>query len=742
MKQILQNLKTGKMEVADLPCPQAGQGSVLIQTRASLISAGTERMLVEFSKANLIQKARQQPEKVRQVLDKIRTDGLVPTLEAVFRKLDEPLPLGYCNVGTVVQAQSSKLKAQSLKVGDRVVSNGPHAEVVCVPNNLCAKIPDGVTDEQAAFTVLGSIALQGMRLAAPTFGEKFMVFGMGLIGLLAVRLLQANGCEVLAVDLNAERLKLAEAFGAQTVNISAGGDPVAGAMAGTGGKGVDGVLITASARTDEIMHQAAEACRKRGRIVLVGVVGLNLRRSDFYEKEITFQVSCSYGPGRYDEKYEQDGQDYPIGYVRWTEQRNFEAVLGALEAGRLRVDEMITHRYPFEEAEKAYELIAEDKEPYIGIILDYDPQITQITQKGKKDKDKLAADERRLTQISENTIRVHQRVSAAESKVTIGLIGAGNFTGAVLLPALKKTGVRFQAIASSGGVTGTHLGKKFGFEFSTTDTETIFNDSDINTVFVTTRHNSHARFVMEALEAGKHVFVEKPLCMNRDELSKIETLYNSKFKIQNSKLPLLMVGYNRRFSPHTIKIKELLAGRAEPLCMNMTVNAGIIPQDHWIHDPEVGGGRIVGEGCHFIDLMVSLTGSMVQSVSACMAGEGFAVRTDKMSIVLGFADGSVGTVNYFANGSKSYPKEMLEVFSEGRVLRMENFRITLGYGFKGFKRFRTLRQDKGHNAEVAAFVERIAGGGEALIPFEQLANTTAASFAAVGSARERQTVIL
>lgn len=742
MKQILQNLKTGKMEVADLPCPQAGQGSVLIQTRASLISAGTERMLVEFSKANLIQKARQQPEKVRQVLDKIRTDGLVPTLEAVFRKLDEPLPLGYCNVGTVVQAQSSKLKAQSLKVGDRVVSNGPHAEVVCVPNNLCAKIPDGVTDEQAAFTVLGSIALQGMRLAAPTFGEKFMVFGMGLIGLLAVRLLQANGCEVLAVDLNAERLKLAEAFGAQTVNISAGGDPVAGAMAGTGGKGVDGVLITASARTDEIMHQAAEACRKRGRIVLVGVVGLNLRRSDFYEKEITFQVSCSYGPGRYDEKYEQDGQDYPIGYVRWTEQRNFEAVLGALEAGRLRVDEMITHRYPFEEAEKAYELIAEDKEPYIGIILDYDPQITQITQKGKKDKDKLAADERRLTQISENTIRVHQRVSAAESKVTIGLIGAGNFTGAVLLPALKKTGVRFQAIASSGGVTGTHLGKKFGFEFSTTDTETIFNDSDINTVFVTTRHNSHARFVMEALEAGKHVFVEKPLCMNRDELSKIETLYNSKFKIQNSKLPLLMVGYNRRFSPHTIKIKELLAGRAEPLCMNMTVNAGIIPQDHWIHDPEVGGGRIVGEGCHFIDLMVSLTGSMVQSVSACMAGEGFAVRTDKMSIVLGFADGSVGTVNYFANGSKSYPKEMLEVFSEGRVLRMENFRITLGYGFKGFKRFRTLRQDKGHNAEVAAFVERIAGGGEALIPFEQLANTTAASFAAVGSAREGRTIIL
>ncbi|MCD4754727.1 MAG: Gfo/Idh/MocA family oxidoreductase, partial [Deltaproteobacteria bacterium] len=370
------------------------------------------------------------------------------------------------------------------------------------------------------------------------------------------------------------------------------------------------------------------------------------------------------------------------------------------------------------------------------------PQITQITQKGKKDKDKLAADERRLTQISENTIRVHQRVSAAESKVTIGLIGAGNFTGAVLLPALKKTGVRFQAIASSGGVTGTHLGKKFGFEFSTTDTETIFNDSNINTVFVTTRHNSHARFVMEALTTGKNVFVEKPLCMNRDELSKIETLYNSKFKIQNSKLPLLMVGYNRRFSPHTIKIKELLAGRAEPLCMNMTVNAGIIPQDHWIHDPEVGGGRIVGEGCHFIDLMVSLTGSMVQSVSACMAGEGFAVRTDKMSIVLGFADGSVGTVNYFANGSKSYPKEMLEVFSEGRVLRMENFRITLGYGFKGFKRFRTLRQDKGHNAEVAAFVERIAGGGEALIPFEQLANTTAASFAAVRSAREGRTIIL
>jgi predicted dehydrogenase/NADPH:quinone reductase-like Zn-dependent oxidoreductase len=697
------------MELAEVPCPRAGRGQVLIQTRASLISAGTERMLVEFSQANLIQKARQQPDKVKQVLDKIKTDGLMPTLEAVFRKLDEPLPLGYCNAGVVVEAGPG---VHDLAPGDRVISNGPHAELVCVPRNLCAKVPEGVSDEEAAFTVLASIALQGVRLAQPTLGERVVVFGVGLIGLLTVQLLRASGCEVLAVDMNAERLGLAETFGAKAVNAGAGADPVAAAEAWTSGAGVDAVLITASAKTDEIMHQAAQCCRKRGRIVLVGVVGLNLRRDDFYKKELTFQVSCSYGPGRYDEKYEQAGQDYPAGYVRWTEGRNFEAVLGAMASGQLRVGGLITHRFPLGEAVSAYGKIQTDPR-CLGVVLEYPKEVERSV-----------------------AVTVTQRASKAAGQAVLGVIGAGGFANAVLLPALAKTSARLAYVADLNGAAAKHAAKKFGAEQAVTDYNLVLNDPRVDAVFVLVGHNIHARFVCEALEAGKHVFVEKPLAMNAEELARVAEAVG--------KTPdrLLMLGFNRRFSPHTVKMKGLLAGRSEPLCMSMTVNAGIIPPDHWTQDPERGGGRIIGEGCHFIDLLAHVAGSPVTTVSAVMVGEGPAVRGDKTAIVLGFADGSVGTVNYFSNGSKSYPKEMLEVFSDGRVLRMENFRQTLGYGFKGFKKFKTSRQDKGHGAEVAAFVEAVAKGGAPLIPFGELSNITLASFAAVESARTTKTVAL
>jgi predicted dehydrogenase/NADPH:quinone reductase-like Zn-dependent oxidoreductase len=697
------------MQLAEVPCPQVGRGQVLIQTRASLISAGTEKMLVEFSKANLIQKARQQPDKVKQVLDKIKTDGLMPTLEAVFRKLDEPLPLGYCNAGVVLEVGAG---VTDLQPGDRVISNGNHAEIVCVPRNLVAKVPENVPDEHAAFTVLAAIALQGIRLVGPTLGEKVVVFGMGLIGLLTVQLLRASGCEVLAVDLNSRRLELAERFGAKIVDFSKGADPISAARGFTGEQGVDAAIITASAKTDEIVHQAAESCRKRGRIVLVGVVGLNLRRSDFYQKELTFQVSCSYGPGRYDESYEQGGRDYPQGYVRWTEGRNFEAVLSAMAGGGLDVSTLVTHRLKFDDALRAYETIEKDPAA-LGVVLQYGANVDRSS-----------------------VVTVSQRACEAGGKAVVGVIGAGNFSKGILLPALAKTNARIAYIADLNGAAAKHAAVKFSAEKAVSDYRQILDDKEVDAVFVVTSHNTHARFICEALEAGKHVFVEKPLAMNEEQVEQVQST------VAKHPSSMIMVGFNRRFSPHTVKMKELLAGRSGPLCMNMTVNAGEIPADHWTQDPERGGGRIVGEGCHFIDLLSFLAGSPVKSVSAAMVGQGPAIRDDKTSICLEFADGSVGTVNYFANGAKSYPKEMLEVFSDGRVLRLENFRVTHGFGFKGFKKFKTARQDKGHGAELAAFIRRIEQGGEPLIPFDQLKNVTLASFAAVKSARERTVALL
>lgn len=709
MKQIIQNLRSGETSIAEVPAPENALRCVSIQTRRSLISAGTEKMLVEFGQASLLGKARAQPEKVKQVLDKIRTDGLMPTLETVFSRLDEPLPLGYCNAGVVLETGPG---VKGLLPGDRVVSNGPHAEVVAVPELLCAKIPDNVPDEQAAFTVLASIGLQGVRLAQPTLGETVVVYGLGLIGLVTVQLLQASGCNVIGIDINEQRLKLAESFGARTINGAAGGDPVSAVNAWTSARGADAVLITASAKTDDIVHQAAAMCRKRGRIVLVGVVGLHLRRSDFYDKELTFQVSCSYGPGRYDDKYEQAGQDYPLGYVRWTEQRNFEAILDMLASGRLDVAPLITHRFPLDEAPAAYQTVQTDRSA-LGVILEY-PQEVKLARA-----------------ITLPTTRTAQAGQAA-----VGLIGAGNFAKITLCPALSKTGARLVAVADLQGHAAQHLATKFGFEQAVTDYQLILQDAHVDAVLIAVGHNLHAKFVCETLAAGKHAFVEKPLAMSVDELRQVVA------GVQKTPGKHVMVGFNRRFSPHMVKIKQLLGGRGEPLAMTFTANAGFIPPEVWVHDPVRGGGRIVGEACHFIDLMVFLSGSKVRSVAAHWMGRGVATREDKMAISLGFEDGSVGTVNYFANGSKAYPKETLEVFSDQRVIRMDNFRRTVGYGFKGFSQFKTRRQDKGHAAEFAAFVERVRSGGEPLIPLDELVNVTLASFAAMTAAREGRTVQL
>ena len=695
MKQILQSLKTGATEVAEVPCPTARRGQLLIRTSRTLVSVGTERMLVEFGKAGWIEKARQQPDKVRMVLDKIKTDGLMPTLEAVFNKLDQPLPLGYCNVGSVMQAGGG---VSGFEVGDRVVSNGKHAEAVCVPINLCAKVPPQVSDEEAAFTVLGAIALQGIRLVQPTLGETVVVTGLGLIGLVTVQLLRAHGCRVLGLDFDPAKLELAKQFGAEVVNLGAGADPVAAAQAFSRGRGVDAVIVTASTKSNEPMHQAALMCRKRGRIVLVGVTGLELSRADFFEKELTFQVSCSYGPGRYDPSYEEKGNDYPVGFVRWTEQRNFEAVLDMMADGRLNVKPLISHRFSVTEAEQAYELVG-GSAPSLGILLEYP----------------TAAEKPEAT-LRQSTVKLPAAPGApTKGAASIAFVGSGNYATAVLIPAFKDAGARLKVVASSGGVTGVHAGRKFGFESTTTDTDGVFTDPDVQAIVLSTRHDTHADMACKALRAGKHVFVEKPLALKHEELGQIEQAIAE--GTRNGRAPMVMVGFNRRFATQVQRVKSLLKGVTGPKSFIMTVNAGAIPAEHWTQDREVGGGRIVGEACHFIDLLRFLAGSAITGHRVSVMD----TRTrDTVSIELSFADGSIGTVHYFANGCKAFPKERLEVFAAGRVLQLDNFRKLTGFAWPGFTKMNLWKQDKGQKACAAAFVQAVAAGGASPIPFEEL----------------------
>lgn len=705
MKQILQSLKTGATEVAEIPCPAVKEGQLLIRSIRTLVSVGTERMLVDFGKANLIDKARQQPDKVRMVLDKIKTDGLMPTMEAVFNKLEQPISLGYCNVGVAMEVGAG---VAGFAVGDRVASNGKHAEVVSVPTNLCAKIPDTVSNDEAAFTVIGAIGLQGIRLAQPTLGEAVVVTGLGLIGLVTVQLLRAHGCRVLGIDFDSGKLALARQFGAEVVNLSAGEDPVTVADAFSRGRGVDAVIITASTKSSEPVHQAALMCRKRGRIVLVGVTGLELSRDDFFKKELTFQVSCSYGPGRYDSQYEEKGQDYPVGYVRWTQQRNFEAVLDMMADRRLDVKPLISHRFNINEAEQAYALVS-GVGVSLGILLQYPTEVQKPEATLRQSTVELA------TSTQSPLLRDGRR-----SPPVVAFIGSGNYATAILIPAFKKSGARLKTVASSGGVSGVHAGRKFGFEATTTDTGGIFSDSEINTVVITTRHNSHARFVLQALEAGKHVFVEKPLCLTQTELGEIETAYTQ--LSEQGKAPLVMVGFNRRFAPHVQKMKGLLASVKEPKVFVMTVNAGAIPQEHWTQDQTVGGGRIVGEACHFIDLLRFLTDSPIDGFQAISIGkaQSIGLAEDKASIMLRFRDGSIGTIHYLANGHKSFPKERLEVFSGGRILQLDNYRKLTGFGWPGFRTMNLWRQDKGQKGCAVAFVQAVEQEKASPISFQEI----------------------
>ncbi len=721
MRQVLQELGSGRTLLQEVPAPGIPRRGLQIATRRSLISAGTERMLVEFGRAGWLEKARQQPDKVWQVLDKARTDGVAATLAAVRSKLDQSIPLGYCNAGVVIGTD-----APGFRIGERVVSNGPHAEVVAVPANLCARIPDGVSDDAAAFTVLGAIGLQGVRLAAPTLGESFVVTGLGLIGLITVQLLRANGCRVLGIDPDPTKTALARRFGASTVQLDSGEDPIAAAELFTRGGGVDGVLITAATDSDEPVAQAARMCRKRGRIVLVGVAGLQLNRADFYEKELSFQVSCSYGPGRYDPDYEQRGHDYPRGFVRWTEQRNFEAVLDLMASGTLDVGPLVTHRFELQEADRAYDLLANGKQ-YLGIVLEYPEPRAEV-----------AANTIALTTVVAQAVAPEQRMPGGEpssgAEPVLAVVGSGNYAARVLVPAFARTGARLLGIASSGGVTAVHVGQKSGFAEATTDAAALIADSRTNTVVIATRHDSHAGYVVQALRAGKNVFVEKPLAIDAEGVAEIEAVWQG---IPAAKRPLLMVGFNRRFAPHVLRMKSLLESAPGPKCFIVTVNAGAIPARHWTQEADIGGGRLIGEGCHFIDLMRFLAGSPIRrSELAVIAGAGAgAVADDKVSATLTFADGSIGTLHYFANGHASFPKERVEVFCAGRVLQLDNFRSLRGYGWSGFSRMRLFRQDKGQLACAAAFISAIRAGLAAPIPFDELIEVARATISLGQAAR-------
>lgn len=718
MQQIICNLKTGSIKLEDVPTPSVEMGHVLIETRRTLVSQGTEKMLVEFGKASLFQKARSQPAKVRQVLGKIRTEGLMSTVEAVFRKLDEPLPLGYCNAGVVIGLGSGVV---GFKLGDRVASNGPHAEVVSVPQNLVARIPDNVSDEAAAFTVIGAIGLQGIRLAKPELGETFVVIGLGLIGQITAQLLQANGCRVIGFDFDLAKVKIAQNFGIAGMASGDAQDAVQEVMRLTKGVGCDGVIITASTKSNQVIAQAAQMSRKRGRIILVGVIGLDINRADFYEKEVTFQVSCSYGPGRYDDNYEDKALDYPLAFVRWTENRNFGAVLDAMGRGALMVEPLITRRTPLVDFGDIYNNM--DVAGLASLL--------------------VFGSESRPALIPSDSISgsraVHVR-PVASSTVKLGdwnfmptdgpiaIVGAGNFTKMTALPAISATKARIKVIVSATGVNGTALARKYNIPYSSTDYPMILADNELKGVIITTRHNLHSAQTIAALKAGKCVLVEKPLCLNAVELREIESAVEAvKGKAWVS------VGFNRRFSPHAEQMRKLLSTSSTPVSIIATMNAGVVPLNHWVHDPEVGGGRLLGEACHLIDLAIFLAASLIEAVSASEIGG----SSDCASILLRHVNGSTSVVNYLANGNRDLSKERVEVHSDSRSLLLDNFRELRGFGFRSFTSLKT-KQDKGHGRQFALFDERVKTNGAPLIPWVEIANSARATLAVPLAIAERR----
>jgi predicted dehydrogenase len=704
MKQLLQNMRDGKTVVIEVPIPTPRPGQALVRVVASLVSAGTERMVVEFAEKSLVGKARSRPDLVRQVLDKARREGLLTTVQAAFNRLDQPMALGYSSAGTIVALGEGM---EGFKVGHRVACAGGgyavHAEYNLVPRNLLTPLPDTVDFESAAFTTLGAIALHGFRLAEPQVGERVAVIGLGLLGLLTVQIATAAGCRVIGIDIDPQRVALAKRLGPEAVTRDRAEESV---RAFTANCGADVVLICADTPSNDPVELAGVIARDRARVVATGAVGLTIPRKIYYEKELSFTNSRSYGPGRYDPSYEENGHDYPLGYVRWTESRNFQTVVELMESGKLDVQPLITHRFPIEKAAEAYSIIAgKKKAPFLGVLLTYPVGTSAGSQ----------------------VVRFNVQTSKRDNVVTLGVLGAGLFANATLLPALKKVGsIELVGIASAGGLHAQHSGQKFGFAYATSSDDEILNDPAINTVAILTRHDTHANLVVKALQAGKHVFVEKPLAITSEQLDAIVGATHES--------PLLTVGFNRRFAPLAVELSNFLADRTEPLHTHYRINAGYIPLNHWTQDPEIGGGRIIGEGCHFVDFLTFLVGAAPVSVSALALPDNGKYRQDNVSMTFTFPDGSVGVVDYLASGDKSFPKERLEVFCGGRVAVLDDFR-SLEMVHDGRRKVTKKAQDKGWYGEWVAFTKAIREGGGPPIPYEQLVGVTRATFAAMESLR-------
>lgn len=713
MKQILQSFKTGEMWLAEVPAPLCRAKGVVVKTAASFVSAGTERMLAEFAKKGLVGKALQMPDQVKKVIRKMKTEGVFATLEKVQAKLDQPIPLGYSSAGVVVETGRD---SGDLKVGDRVACGGAgfanHAEFNYVPKNLVVKIPEGVSFKDASCATVGSIALQGVRQCEVHLGESVAVIGLGLMGILAVQMLKASGCRVIGFDPNAARCALACELGCD----KAVSDNLVGeAMAFSDGHGVDAVLITAATHSDEPVTVAAEISKKKGRVVATGLVGMNLPRDQYYKKEIDFRLSCSYGPGRYDPVYEEQGVDYPFGYVRWTEQRNMAAFLQLVAEGKVTPSRLVTHRFAFDDALDAYQvLLGIRKEPYLGIVLGYGEDVCAKSESAKE----------------EISRRVDFRATPREGKVGVSFIGAGNFAKAVLLPTLKKVqGASLRVVSTATGMSAADTAKKHGFAAAATDQGEALKDVETDLVFVTTRHDMHAAQVKAALEAGKYVFTEKPLAITEEQFATIPASDK------------IMVGFNRRFSPHAKLVKDYFAKRTLPLVMHYRVNAGAIPRDVWIQDPEVGGGRMVGEGCHFIDFMQYVCGAPIVKVQAMCIQTANAAETpeDSVSVNLQFADGSVGTLEYVALGDTTLPKEVCEIHGEGSTAVMDNFCKTVCSGRLGRRKLKG-RQQKGFAEELAATVQAVQTGEKMPISWEEVANVTKTTFAVLRALKTGGTI--
>ena len=709
MKQVIQDLRTHELKVAEVPPPVAQKGRVLVRTAASLISAGTERMTVEMGQRSLLGKARERPDLVKQVIEKAQTEGVLNTLKAVRAKLDSVTALGYSASGTVIGVGDD---VTEFRVGDRVACAGAgyasHAEVLSVPKNLCVRLPENVDFESGAFGTLGAIALQGLRLASPTLGEACVVIGLGLVGQLTVQLLKANGCRVFGIDLDEQKIELSKQLGADD-GCAPDDDAQRRVFAWSRGRGADAILITAATSSNQPVELAGEISRHKGRVVAVGLVGLAIPRDLYYHKELALNISMSYGPGRYDPEYEERGHDYPFAYVRWTEGRNLEAFLDLVSERRVNVKKLVTHRFRIEEAERAYQLITgEVKETYLGILLRYDTD----------------------RELEKRISLAERKTTAPEKGVRVGMIGAGSYARKFLLPNFKAAGAQFQAIATASGISAREVGDKYGFRYCVSGADEVIDDEEVNLIVIATRHDTHAELARRALESGRHVFVEKPLALNEEEL---ESVLDAAAKSDRH----LMVGFNRRFSPSAIAAKEFFKDARGPLSINYRVNAGRIPKQHWIQDPREGGGRIIGEVCHFVDLMQFLTGAPTTRVfaEAIASRNQEVISEDSVVITLRFADGSNGSIAYLAEGDKAFAKERVEIFGAGRTFVLDDFRSATSHSDGKEKHLRQRGQDKGQANEVREVCRAVLQGGPAPIALEDLAATTRATFRIIESLR-------